>query len=107
MALIEAIQSIPNFDIVQAIQVLSFPLLGITLRRAARTKATILANNLPKEELLQLKDDMRTAIIREENAQKGYGKLTLDDITNASIARVVQTKIKAAIKRRDKPRAKK
>jgi len=108
--LIDSLHSVPQVfsSIEQIIPATSFlaPFFLITLQQAVKTKARILANNLPKEELLQLKLDAKDAIAEERIALEN-GNLTIEASTLGSLGRLILTKINSASKDRNRERPKK
>ncbi len=113
--IVDVLHSVPQLisQFEQAIPIMSFlvtPIFAITLQKAAVTKAKILANNLPKDELLQLKMDARDAI-RAGQDSKGnpLKELTIHQAYLSSLGKLVMTKIESALERRsdDKPKKQK
>jgi len=109
--LIDSLYSVPQMfssieQVIPAISFLVAPFFLITLQQAAKTKARILGNNLPKEELFQLKLDAENAIAEERIALE-KGNLTIEASTLGSLGRLILTKINSASKDRNKERPKK
>lgn len=102
MSILNEILQTPQIDALRLLSSLAIPILGITLKKASTIKATILANNLPKDELIQLMDDANSALVHQRNAANGFCELTPQIMENASLAQLVLTKIQGAVRRREK-----